>query len=378
MMKIPLIKPDLPPFCQIVERFREVTESGQITNFGKYLNIFEEEAGRYLGTQVATVSSGTIGLILTLQSVGLEPGQKVILPSFTFMATAQAVIYANGVPLFADIDDDLTMSISDLEFLLNKHEDVAAVLPVHTYGLACRVEDIQRLVSKASKKRSKPISIVYDSAHAFGAAVKDKRVGCFGDAEVFSLSVTKPLVSVEGGIVSSRNLELVDLIKKMRNYGMAQYSYDAHQQGVNAKMSEFHAIIGLYNLRRLDNLLCERKRKAHYYIEQIHSHTSFKTQPHSEDATHTFKDFTILVPETKIEERDLITEFLNQRGIETRTYYHPAVHQQSFFQRFADRPLPRTESFSRRVINIPFYASIKEEEIDYIVDSLIAAERRFL
>ena len=113
-MNIPLIKPDLPNLDEIRAPFEEILANGRITNFGKYMMQFETETGAYLGTQTAAVSSGTTGLIFTLAALGVQRGQKVILPSFTFMATAQAVLYAGGVPIFAEIDDDLTISADDL------------------------------------------------------------------------------------------------------------------------------------------------------------------------------------------------------------------------------------------------------------------------
>src|SRR6184192_37083 len=134
MKKIPLIKPDLPSLESIEGPLREILENGKITNFAKYVTLFEEEAGSYLNTQVATVSSGTMGLIFALQALGLERGQKVILPSFTFMATAQAVLYAGGTPVFAEVEDDLTLSPADLEVLLERHDDVVGIIGTHIYG----------------------------------------------------------------------------------------------------------------------------------------------------------------------------------------------------------------------------------------------------
>ena len=373
-MKVPLIKPDLPPFADLESDFQEALASGRITNFGKYVNQFEEQASEYMDTHVATISSGTMGLLFALQALGLEQGQKVILPSFTFMATAQAVLYAGGVPLFAEIEEDLTLSPADIAQLLKQHDDVGAVLPVHTYGLPCRIQEIQDVVDEASQRRSRPVPILYDAAHAFGSAVNGQPVGVFGDAEVFSLSVTKVVVSVEGGLVSSRSPELIDRIRKMRNYGI-EANYDAHWPGLNGKMSEFHAIIGLHNLRQLDSYIADRQRKARTYLEQIGERTGFQTLPWPQDVTHTFKDFTILMPSNLTDQRDTIMAFLKDRGVETRAYFFPPVHEQTFFRRYADRPLPRTEMLARRVITLPFYTTITTDEMNYVVDSLAAAER---
>ena len=374
MIKIPLIKPDLPALELLEESFREILQTGKITNFSKYVVTLEQEAGSYLGTQVVTVSSGTVGLIFALQALGLEPGQKVILPSFTFVASAQAVLYAGGVPVFAEVEDDLTLSVSDLEKLLQEHSDIAVVLPVHMYGLPCRVSEIERVVDKFNREQSQSIAVLYDAAHAFGSAMNGKRVGGFGNAEVFSLSVTKVLVSVEGGMISSHNPDLIHRIRKMRNYGI-ENNYDSHWPGLNGKMSEFHAIIGLHNLRRIDELLAERQRKARYYLNAIQTRTGFQTIPWPEGVTHTFKDLTVLIPEEIASRRDAVMAYLKDRGIETRAYFYPPVHEQQFFRRYADRVLPRTEALARRVITLPFYTTITEEEMDYVLDALCDAEQ---
>ncbi|MBI1748348.1 MAG: DegT/DnrJ/EryC1/StrS family aminotransferase [Acidobacteria bacterium] len=376
MMKVPLIKPDLPAFHEIEGPFREVLESGKITNFGQFVTQFEADAGAFLGTQVATVSSGTLGLILTLQALGLERGQKVILPSFTFMATAQAVLYAGGVPVFADIGEDMTLSPTDLETLLNRHEDVAVVLPVHMYGLPCQVGKISQVVNEAAQRLGRSIAILYDAAHAFGAELGGQRVGSFGAAEVFSLSVTKLLVSVEGGLVSSRDPDLIRVIRRMRNYGIEQ-NYDAQWPGLNGKMSELHAIIGLQNLRKVRENLAVRTEKAAHYTRYIEDSTCFRTIPVPPESTHTFKDFTVLVPPSMRKKRDAIIRFLSNMGVETRAYFDPPVHRQSYFMRFATRTLPTTEDYARRVITLPFFTSISEAEMSRVVAALAEAERTF-
>lgn len=369
MRNIPLIKPDLPSLEQVAEPFREILENGKITNFSKYVMQFEEEASAYLQAHVLTVSSGTMGLVFVLHALGLEKGQKVILPSFTFMATAQAVLYAGGVPVFADAEDDLTLSPSDLTALLEKHENVGGVIGTHVYGMPCHVEELQSVVDDYARRKSRKVFLMYDAAHAFGSRLGEKPVGGFGDAEVFSLSVTKTLVSVEGGMVSSRDPEVIHRIRRMRNYGI-ESNYDAHWPGMNGKMSEFHAIIGLFNLRRLDELVAERQRKAGYYYDRIKERTGFENLPWPDGVVNTFKDFTILTPEHRAQERDEVMASLKERGVETRAYFYPPVHEQQRFKDYADRPLPRTEALSRRVITLPFYASITEEEMDYVVHAL--------
>ena len=370
---VPLIKPDLPPFDEVAGLFEQAMVSGRVTNFGANLKQFESEAAEFLGRPVATVSSGSMGLLFALQSWGLQRGQKVILPSFTFMATAQAIVQAGGVPLFADINDELTIAVDDLKQLLDQHDDVAAVMPVHMYGLPCHVDQIKTLVDEYSQKRSRRTGLIYDAAHAFGSAVDDRCVGSFGDAEVFSLSVTKALSSVEGGMIAADDEAFLDRIRKMRNYGI-ENNYNAAWPGLNGKMSEFHAIVGVANLRRLPGVMETREKQAAYYENAINTRTGFVTIARPSNITHTFKDFTILVPEGKSDRRPHIVAFLKERGIETRSYFDPPVHQQDYFRKYTDRPLPKTDALAARVLTIPFFTTIEQADMDYVVDQLVEAE----
>ncbi len=372
--RIPLVKPDLPPFEEIEGALRDILDSGRVTNFGAWVEALEREAEAYIGVPVVSVSSGSLGLVFALQASGLAPGATVILPSFTFMATAQAVLYAGGTPLFAEVEEDLTMSPADLASLLAARRGVGAVVPVHTYGLPCRVDDLRHVVEEAARASRHRIVTVYDAAHAFGSAVGDGRVGTFGDAEVFSLSATKILVSVEGGLVASHDGELIRRVRRMRNYGIED-GYEAHWPGLNGKMSELHALIGLHNLRRLEAVMEERQRKASDYLARIGRNTGFRTLPPPAKVTHTFKDFTIILPETLAGRRDAVLALLRSRGVDTRAYFFPPVHEQPFFRRFADRPLPRTESLSRLVITVPFYTTMTDAEMDQVVSALAEAER---
>jgi dTDP-4-amino-4,6-dideoxygalactose transaminase len=377
MKHIPLIRPDLPSLDEVAGPFREILENGRVTNFGKYVATFEAEAGQYLGARTVTVSSGTVGLVFALQAVGLGKGQKVVVPSFTFMASAQAILYAGGVPVFAEVGSDLTLCPDDLAAILERHPDVAGVLATHAYGLPCRVNAIGQVRDEHARRNSRPIFIVYDAAHAFGSAVGERRVGAFGDAEVFSLSVTKMLVSIEGGMVSSESPEVVERVRRMRNYGI-ETAYDSHWPGMNGKMSELHAIIGLHNLRRLDGLLEARQRKARYFLDRLRKETAFETLQWPEGVTHTFKDFTVLVPEGKGRFRDDVIGFAGERGVETRAYFHPPVHEQHLFRPYADRALVHTEDVSRRVITLPFFTTITEAEMDYVVETLRLAQDRWV
>jgi dTDP-4-amino-4,6-dideoxygalactose transaminase len=370
---VPLIAPDLPDFDDVAAQFREILENGKITNFGKYVTEFERAVGNYVGAHAVTTSSGTMGLLFTLQALGITQGAKVIVPSFTFMATAQAIVYAGGRPIFADVGEDLTIDALDLTTLLDQHPDTELIIPVHMYGLPCDTEAIERIAHERSRP-GKPIRVVYDAAHAFGSARGGRRVGTSGNAEVFSLSVTKVLVSVEGGMVTSRDAALVERIRHMRNYGI-EANYNAWYPGLNGKMSEFHAIVGLANLERMNERMARRQDLAAEYTQRIHERTTFRVVHWPQDVLHTFKDFTVLVPDRIAPRRDTLIEKLKERGVETRAYFYPPVHEQKLFKKYADRTLPRTESLSRRVLTLPFFTKMTSDDIDYVADSLRAAHK---
>ena len=373
---MPLIQPDLPAFAEVEQQFREILSNGKITNFGRYVTQFEEEVGRYVGAQAVTTSSGTMGLLFTLQALGLQPGAKVIVPSFTFMATAQAIVYAGGQPVWADIGEDMIIDPLDLATLLQQHPETALVIPVHMYGLPCDVDAIRDVVAEHSTAQ-RAIKVVYDAAHAFGSARDGVPVGAFGDAEVFSLSVTKVLVSVEGGMVTSSNGALIERIRHMRNYGI-ESNYDAWYPGLNGKMSEFHAIIGLANLRKIEERMERRQWLAREYTQVIHERSNFRVLSWPSNVHHTFKDFTVLLPDRIVAQRDRVIARLKELGVETRAYFYPPVHEQKLFKRFTDRPLPRTESLARRVLTLPFFTSMVADDMHYVADMLARVDQELV
>lgn len=374
MTKLPLIRADLPPLADITAEFDEMLQNGRVTNFGKHVEAFEREAADYLGLPVVTTSSATAGLIMTLQATALPAGSRVLLPSFSFVATAQAVRYAGCIPTFIDIHDDGNISPADLAAALDHYDDVSAVIGVHMYGLPCDTDRIGEIVADASGRRGRPIRVIYDAAHAFGSERHGVRVGRFGDAEVFSLSVTKVLTSVEGGMVASRDEALLHHVRKARNYGI-EANYNARYPGLNGKMSEFHAVVGRHNLRRLAERVAVRHTKSARYAELIRQRTSCRVMAPPPDCVSTFKDFTVLLPRYLKTERDRMMAAIADRGVETRAYFCPPIHEQDYFRAFADRPLPATEDIARRVITLPFYTTISELEMSAVADALAAAER---
>jgi dTDP-4-amino-4,6-dideoxygalactose transaminase len=371
---IPLIKADMPPMEAVQDAFREILGNGRVTNFGRYLQQFEGEVSDYLGTNACCLSSATAGLIMTLQALDIPRGSRIVIPSFTFVATAQAVLYAGCTPVFVDVASDGNADLDDLARVLRTTPNVGAVILVHMYGLPVRTDEVATIVKLEEARRNQRIPVLYDGAHAFGSARNGVKVGGSGNAEIFSTSVTKVMTSVEGGIVSTHDKALVEKLRKMRNYGIFA-NYDAHFPGLNGKMSEFHAIVGIQNLRRLDSLLEARKQKAAFYTKQIQALTSFRVMAAPSGVLSTYKDYTIQLPPGMKAHRDTIMASLIAKGIETRAYFYPPVHEMKFFRTYGDRPLPMTEDLSRRVITLPFSSTITEADMTTVADALAQAEK---
>ena len=316
-----------------------------------------------------------MGLLFTLHALGVKAGDQVLLPSFTFMATAQAVVYAGATPVFLEIDKGMNVSVSDLEEQLAKNKRVSAVIGIHVYGLPAKVNEIKAVVDKHNQKNNRSVKVLYDGAHAFGSAIGKNRVGTFGNAEMFTLSVTKALVSVEGGMVSNQDPTLIEKIRKMRNYGI-ESNYNAIYPGLNGKMSEFHAVVGLYNLKNLEKVLAQRQVKAEYYRKAIETTSAFRTIPTPKGVTHTYKDFTVMVPEALANKRAEVCAYLNEHGIDNRAYFFPPVHEQDFFAHFKTRELPVTEKLSRLCITLPFFTTMTEAQMDRVANALAESQKK--
>lgn len=372
-LNIPLVKADLPDFVELAPMFEAALSSGRLTNFGRYATQFESLVSQRLGVQAVSVSSGTAALILALQALGVMPGDKVVLPSYTFTATAQAVLYLGAVPVFAEVGVDKTLCAADLAQVLATTTGIAAVVGVHVHGVVCDVAAISTAVRHAEQVSGTRIALIFDAAHAFGSERDGVKVGGFGDAEVFSLSVTKALVCGEGGLVTTRDEQLVAKLRSKRNYGVAA-NYNATEMGLNGKLSELHAAIGCVNITKLDGVLAQRQDKAAWYrdcLSTVVRRIGFAPVPVG--VVSTWKDFNVLLDADLAPRRAEIAARLQAQGVETRAYFSPPVHLQTRFARYATRPLPVTEDLSARVLTLPFFTVITEEQMIAVVRALSVA-----
>jgi dTDP-4-amino-4,6-dideoxygalactose transaminase len=363
---LPIVSPEGLPGDDFLRDVEQILTSRQLTN-AAFVRRFEDAAAEYLGVpHCVAVSSCTAGLVLLLRALGLRG--EVILPSFTFHASAHSVLWNGLVPVFADCDAR-TFCLDTQSVRERLSPATAAILAVHIFGCPADAAALEGIAAGAG------VPLLFDAAHAFGSAIAGKRVAGFGAAEVFSFSPTKLLVAGEGGLVATRDAALARLLRAARNYGDAG-SYDPDLVGLNARMSEFHAALALRGLPGLDARIARRNEVRRRYIQGLEGVPGLRFQHFPPAACSTCKDFALLVDEAAFgASRDWLYDALRRDNIDARRYFSPPVHRQRLYQHLWDaRPLPVTEQIAASVLNLPIYSSLNDAEVDRVCDAVARAQ----
>jgi dTDP-4-amino-4,6-dideoxygalactose transaminase len=361
--RLPIVSPEGLPGEEFLRDVHKILSSRQLTN-ATFVRQFEEAAERYLGVpHCVAVSSCTAGLVLTLQALGLHG--EVILPSFTFHASAHSLLWNGLKPVFADCDPE-TFCLDPHAVKLQMSANTAAILAVHLFGDPASIVELQIIASDSS------IPLVFDAAHAFGSDINGKRIGNFGVAEVFSFSPTKLLVAGEGGMIATRDAELARKLRVARNYGDSG-NYDPELPGLNARMSEFHAALALRGLEGLDARINRRNQIRLHYERRLRTIPGLSFQRIPPSNRSSCKDFAVLVDEPVFgKSRDWLFEALERENIQVRRYFYPPVHRQKLYREIWDkRPLPATESISESILNLPIYSALSDENVETICDAIL-------
>jgi dTDP-4-amino-4,6-dideoxygalactose transaminase len=367
---LPLAVPSVPEGKSVLGDIEGILDSGVLTN-GPYVRELETRAADYLGVRhCVAVASCTSGLMLVLRASELYG--DVVVPSFTFAATAHAVVWNGLRPVFSDIDS-ATLTLSAGSVLRTTGVRTSAILATHTYGTPCDVEGL------ADAARREGVKLFFDAAHAFGSRRASIPVGGFGDAEVFSLSPTKVLVACEGGIIATNDDLLAERCRIGRDYGNPG-DYDCQFVGLNARMSEVHAVIALRSLDGLDERIGQRNELANQYRRLLGDIPGISFPVVRDADRSTYKDFTIMVDpvEFGVDAADLGVA-LAAEGIETRRYYDPPVHAMRAYRflaggKVASR-LPVTEAVSPRVLCLPLWSSMTESQVNRVAEVLERIQR---
>jgi len=362
-----VVRPNLPSAEELSPLIAEMLKKRQVTNFGDFHNELEERIRRLCNVKYAVLCcNGTVGLFLLLRALGLKG--KVVTTAFTFPATVHSVFMAGLEPVFCDIDPDgYTLDVDSVERSITK--DTSCILGVNVFGNVCDVERLQALGKKHN------IPVIYDSAHAFLCKYKNKYVGGFGYAEMFSFHATKLFTTIEGGVVTTNNRRLYVKLKQLINFGIKDEE-SVTGIGLNGKMSEINAIFGLLSFEQKDNILMKLARLSECYKKHLSAVPGIKLQKVREGCKINNQYMTIeVIPEEFGLTRDELYEALKEDNIITRKYFYPPAHKYECYRgfEFADKArLANTDTLSQRILCLPIYATLKIEDVKKICDLIVS------
>lgn len=360
--KVNIVRPVMPDFSEMAEGVQSILSSGMVTK-GQYLKAFEAAVREHLGVKHAIgVSSCTSGLMLTYRGLGLTG--DVVVPSFTFMATVSALVWSGLRPIYADVDRGTTnLSPEAAEAAITPQ--TSAIVAVHNFGNPAELDALRDIARRHGLK------LILDAAHGFGARYRGQPVGGQADAHIFSLSPTKLLITGEGGIVATNDDALAEKIIMGREYGNSG-SYDSAFAGLNARMPEFNALMGLRSLERLEDAAVTRNQTADLYQEMLGYLPGVDFQEVRPGNRCSYKDLSITFdPALFGMTRDELAQALAAENIDTRKYYEPPVHRQTAYAHFYDgRLLPNTEWLAGNSLSFPMWSNMQPQIIMQICEAV--------
>lgn len=347
---ITVTKPTLPNLSEILPELEDVWSSGFVTNNGNYVRRFEVELSNYLDiSNISVVSNATNGLLLALKALNITG--EVITSPYSFVATTHVLSWLNLKPVFVDTDKFGNMDPNKIETAIT--EKTMAILPIHVYGRPCDTEKISRIAKKYNLK------VIYDAAHAFGVSVNHESILNAGDISVLSFHATKVFNTLEGGAVICKNRELKKKIDLLRNFGI-EGEETVSDCGINCKLDELRAIIGLNNLKTINKDIKKRKIIFDKYKSEL---SDFETLEISKNVQFNYGYFPIF-----INNRDKIYDILKDNGILTRKYFYPLISNLLMYSGLeSSKNLPNANKISESVLCLPIYPDLKPEEQNLII-----------
>ena len=355
---IPIYRPDLSGNEK--KYVNECLDSSWISSKGRFVEEFESAFARRIGVaHAASVCNGTVALHLGLMALGIGPGDEVIVPTLTYIASANSVTHTGATPVFVDSRPD-TWQIDPDDIRRHITPNTRAIMPVHLYGQAC---DMDAIAAIAAEHR---LFIIEDCAEAFGTLYKGRHVGTFGDISTFSFFGNKTITSGEGGMVVANDRTLIERAKHLKGQGLAAHREYWHDVvGFNYRMTNIQAAIGLAQLERSDDFIARKRQIAERYIFGLQS---LPVEVHAEasETFHSYWMFSILVGEAS--HRDALRQHLSNHGIETRPLFYP-VHTMPMYSK-AYRPHPVAEDLGWRGINLPSWPGLTDNQIDLVINTI--------
>jgi len=331
-----------------------VLRSGMMAQ-GPEVKAFEEEFSKYVdGRHCIAVNSGTSALHLGFIAAGIKAGDEVIVPSFSFAATANSVALAGGIPVFADIDPrTFNMDPDHVESLITPR--TKAIMPVHLYGHIAAMDRFEAICKKHN------LLLIEDSAQAHLATMNGRPTGAWGTVASFSFYPTKNMTSGEGGMVTTDNADTARMLRLLRNQGQ-EVIYQNEVVGFNNRMTDIHAAIGRVQLRKLPGWTATRQKNAEYLTANLNGVVTPFIAP---GTTHAFHQYTIRIEGNDAAKRDLFMTQIRERGIGCGVYYPTPIHRLPSFKLTLD--LPETEKVIKECVSLPVHPSLSKADLEKIV-----------
>lgn len=360
---------------EILKKTRSILEGDGLLSMGNYVSEFESSFASYIGVKssVATNSCSS-ALEISLNSIEINPGDEVIIPAQTFIATGSSVVKAGGIPIFCEIDQNFLIDIKDLKNKITSK--TKAVIIVHFAGLIH--EDIEELKIFLNKKN---IFLIEDAAHAAGSLLNGKKAGSFGNVACFSFFSTKNMTTGEGGIIVSNEDKILKNASSIRNRGQDPESDNEQfsKIGSNYRMTEFQALLGIYQLKRLDDFNRHRNKIASIYDKNFNSLFNSKVlskQTKKEGNFSSFWKYWIILEDESFnpDDRSTLKEMMAEDSISVDWAYSPLVHLQPVFRsmyNISEGHLPASERIASRHLCLPIHSLISEEDADFISKTLL-------
>jgi len=345
-----------------LEYVNRAVQSNWISSVGSFIREFEALFAQKCGTRYGIAcANGTVALHLALAALGLQPGDEVILPAFTMIATINAVTYCGATPILVD-SEPITWNLDVDQVAAKITERTRVIIPVHTYGHPVDMDPLNNLADRHG------ISVIEDAAEAHGASYKGRPVGSLGQAATFSFYGNKILTTGEGGMVITNDESLARLIWALRDHAFSHERHFWHKfLGFNYRMTNMQGAIGLAQTERLEDYVAMRRRNAALYTAQLQEVSGITTPPEAEWAKNVFWMYGILVDEAAYGmDRDRLRHVLADHGIETRTFFIPMHCQPIYWHSFKGQRYPVAEDLCRRGLYLPSASSLTTADIDYI------------
>lgn len=357
---IPVYQPDLSG--NELKYVTECVESTWISSLGKYIGAFEEAFADYCGVKYGvSCANGTVALHLALAAYNIGPGDEVIVPTLTFVATANVVRYTGATPVLVDVDPQTwVMNPALIEEKITSR--TKAIIPVHIYGHPVDMDPIMELADKYH------LIVIEDAAEAHGAEYKGRKVGSLGHAAAFSFYGNKVITTGEGGMVVTNDAALAERARFLKDHGMSKEKRYWHPEvAYNYRMTNIQAAIGLAQLERIDAIIARKREIAQLYNAQLADCPGIVLPPEAPWARNIYWLYSILISEEAPITRDQVMAVLKEQGIDSRPFFYP-MHQMPPY--YSEQPFPVADRLSATGINLPSWPKLLDEDIRFICDTL--------